>query len=89
MKVKASSNDNPQRLYVGVDVAKADFAAATVWREQVEYWGKQPNTGSGLRGLARIRTSSRGVVLTRSICSSNRPVDWKPRWSRPLPLAGW
>lgn len=54
---KASSNANPQRLYVGVDVAKADFAAATVWREQVEYWGKQPNTEAGCAALvARIRT---------------------------------
>src|SRR6266480_3573607 len=33
-----------QKLMVGVDMAKAAFAAGTVWHEQYQYQGKSPNT---------------------------------------------
>lgn len=47
VQVEAQTQLPPARLYVGVDVAKADFAAATVWQAQASYLGKQPNTVEG------------------------------------------
>ena len=45
--MKAKTQPQVATLYVGVDIAKADFAAATVWQEQVKYLGKEKNTEAG------------------------------------------
>lgn len=38
-----------QKLIVGVDMAKTEFAAGSVWQTQYHYQGKQPNSEQGCR----------------------------------------
>jgi transposase len=45
--MKAKAQPQVATLYVGVDIAKHDFAAATVWAEQTKYLGKAKNTEAG------------------------------------------
>jgi len=45
--MKAKAQPQVATLYVGVDIAKADFAAATAWAEQTRYLGKEKNTAAG------------------------------------------
>lgn len=45
--MKAKAQVQVATLYVGVDIAKDDFAAATVWAEQTKYLGKEKNTAAG------------------------------------------
>jgi transposase len=40
----ASTSDPQMKLYIGVDIASADFAVATGWQQQFKFMGKQPNT---------------------------------------------
>jgi transposase len=41
-----------QKLIIGVDIAKAEFAAGTVWQAQYHYQGKQANTVEACRVFA-------------------------------------
>ena len=41
-----------EKLMVGVDIAKAEFAAGTVWQAQYQYQGKHANTGEGCASFA-------------------------------------
>ena len=43
----AQAQSTPERLYVGVDIAKADFAAAIAWGGQTTGLGKTTNTEEG------------------------------------------
>jgi transposase len=49
--MKAKAQPQLETLYVGVDIAKADFAAATVWQEQTKYLGKEKNTEAGCQAF--------------------------------------
>ena len=50
--MKAKAQPQVATLYVGVDIAKDDFAAATVWAEQTKSLGKEENTEAGCETFA-------------------------------------
>lgn len=50
--MKAKTQPQVATLYVGVDIAKDDFAAATAWAEQTKYLGKTKNTAAGCEAFA-------------------------------------